>query len=63
MSIASDQRPDLETLAAVIACSPIIVARAPAQGHLPAGFEAVDLAILGWIAAEARRLNPRYFRN
>jgi hypothetical protein len=63
MSIASDQRPDLGTLAAVIARSPIIVERATAHCRLPAGFEAVDVAILGWIAAEARRLNQRYFRN
>jgi hypothetical protein len=53
------QRPDLETLAAVIARSPIVVARVLARllpvRRLPAGFEDVDVAILDWIAAEGRR--------
>jgi len=43
---------DLETLAAVIARSPIIVA-APKR-RLPAGYDAVDLAILDWIMDESR---------
>jgi hypothetical protein len=51
----ADQRPDLETLAAAIARSPIIVERAVVR-RLPVGFEAIDAAILGWIAAEARRV-------
>ena len=45
-------RPDVETLAAVIAHSQIVVA---AQGkRLPAGFDEVDIAILDWIVAETR---------
>jgi hypothetical protein len=46
---------DLETLATVIACSPIVVPRAVARRRLPAGFEDLDLAILDWIAAEGAR--------
>jgi len=46
---------DLETLLAVIARSPIIVARRPARLRLPANFDDVDIAILDWIVAEARR--------
>lgn len=45
-------RPDLDTLAAVIAHSQIVVA-APSK-RLPAGFDEVDLAILDWIIAETR---------
>ncbi len=48
----------LETLLAAIACSPIMIAR-PAP-RLPAGFEDIDMAILNWIAAEAR-LSRRVF--
>jgi hypothetical protein len=48
--------PDLDTLAAVIAHSQIVVAeRAKPARHLPAGFDDVDIAILEWIAAEGRR--------
>ena len=61
-------RPDLETLAAVIARSQIVVAQAFARPtlvrswtrHLPAGFEAADIAILDWIAAEGRRVERSY---
>jgi hypothetical protein len=49
------QFPDLETLAAVIARSPIVVARAVALQRFPAGFEDLDLAVLDWIAAEGVR--------
>jgi hypothetical protein len=45
-------RPDVETLAAVIAHSQIVVA-APVEPWL-AGFDDVDLAILDWLVAEAR---------
>ena len=45
-------RPDLDTLAAVIAHSQIVVA-APDR-HLPVGFDEVDIAILDWIVAETR---------
>jgi len=52
-SIDQDCR-TLETLAAAIARSPIVVAQ-PAP-RLPAGFTEVDAAILDWIAAEGRRI-------
>ena len=45
-------RPDVETLAAVIAHSQIVVA-APVR-RLAAGFDEVDIAILDWIVAETR---------
>ena len=61
--ITDEQRADIETLRALIACSPIIVRRRKAplrpclQGPcLPAGFDRVDAAILEWIAAEGRRV-------
>lgn len=44
----------VEALIAAIARSPIVVAR-PAPSF-PAGFDATDVAILEWIAAEARRI-------
>jgi hypothetical protein len=43
------------TLAAVIAHSQIVVPRRESATRLPAGFDAVDVAILDWIAAEGRR--------
>ena len=53
--------PELATLRAVIAHSQIYV---PAQvgraRPLPAGFDAADLAILEWIAAEGRRAGLRF---
>jgi hypothetical protein len=52
----ANQRPDLETLAAAIARSEIVVERAMVLRRLPVGFEAIDAFILGWIAAEARRV-------
>jgi len=59
------QYPDLETLTAVIAHSQIVVARASARGavrRLPAGFEADDIAVLDWIAAEGRRASHDFVR-
>jgi len=63
------QRPDLEALAAVIARSPIVVARlrSAARRRLPVGlqelgFDELDLAILGWIAAEGRHAGRRFVR-
>jgi hypothetical protein len=49
--------PTVETLAAVIAHSQIVVAqpRSP-MPRLPGGFDDVDIAVLDWIAAEGRRL-------
>ncbi len=49
---------DLETLAAVIAHSQIVVA-APVRRCL-AGFDEADLAILDWIIAESRLAGRRY---
>jgi hypothetical protein len=44
----------LQALTATIARSQIVVWRPAAP--LPAGFDDVDVAILNWIAAEARQL-------
>ena len=57
MTMALD-RPDLDTLAAVIAHSQIVVA---ALGwRLPAGFDEVDIAILDWIVAEGHRVGRNF---
>jgi hypothetical protein len=73
--MAFEQRPDIETLALTIAHSPIVVARAFSRtswrqaaretlcAQLPAGFDEADLAILRWIAEEARRNGRGLFRN
>ena len=62
----AEQRPDVETLAAAIARSEIVVARVVAQPvtrlRLPAGFEEVDIAILDWIAREGRRVGRSLVR-
>jgi hypothetical protein len=51
---------DLATLRAVIAHSQIhVLAPAPSARALPPGFDAVDFAILEWIAAEGRRAGRR----
>jgi hypothetical protein len=57
------QHSDLEMLITVIARSQIVVEPAhcrPVARRLPAGFEAADIAILDWIAAEGRRVTRRY---
>jgi hypothetical protein len=51
---------DVETLAAVIAHSQIVVA-AP-RVPLPAGFDEVDIAILDWIVAETHYAGRSYVR-
>jgi hypothetical protein len=71
--MAFEQRPDVETLALTIAQSPIVMARVLARARsairdtmrpqLPAGFDDADLAILRWIAEEARRTGRGLFRN
>ena len=64
MQLGKDhQYPNVETLAAVIAHSQIVVG-APGQTapRLPAGFDDVDLAVLDWIAAEGRRIGRGYAR-
>jgi len=53
---------DLATLAALIARSPIVVAHRTRCRRLPAGFDDVDVAILDWIAAEARRAGRSLIR-
>jgi hypothetical protein len=51
----------LPMLSAVIAHSQIVVMLPDATAQrLPANFDAVDIAILDWIAAEGRRLAPIY---
>jgi hypothetical protein len=67
--ITDEQRADIETLRALIACSPIVVRRRKAalrpclQGPcLPAGFDMVDAAVLEWIAAEGRRVGRSLVR-
>jgi hypothetical protein len=72
MKLAIDQQhTDLETLAAVIAHSQIVVAQIavrhrfawPAQSRsLPAGFDDTDIAVLDWIAAEGRRAARSFAR-
>jgi hypothetical protein len=54
--------PNIEALAVFIARSQIVVPAEPRKAMpvggfrpLPAGFDEVDVAILEWIAAEARR--------
>jgi hypothetical protein len=51
-------RPDVATLAAVIAHSQIVVAATAKR--LPPGYDDVDIAILEWIAAEGRRARRSY---
>jgi hypothetical protein len=52
----------LAELAAVIAHSQIVVAKLEPAWHLPAGFGAVEIAILDWIAAEGRRASRAFAR-
>jgi hypothetical protein len=54
-------RPDVDTLAAVIAHSQIVVT-APSRRFL-AGFDEADIAILDWIIAESRHLSRSYLRS
>jgi hypothetical protein len=58
MIVTGHDRPDVATLAVVIARSQIIVAQA--SERLPAGYDDVDVAILEWIAAEGRRAARSY---
>jgi hypothetical protein len=52
--LTEEDRAGVEEVVSAIARSPIVVPR-PAM-LLPAGFDAIDVAILNWIAAEARQL-------
>jgi hypothetical protein len=64
MKIATVQDwPNLDTLKAAIACSPIVVSEPVGHARrLPAGFDCVDVAILDWIAAEGRRIGRGFAR-
>ena len=62
MRQADIETSDLATLAAVIARSQIVVpilartvALRPVRQPLPEGFDEADIAVLEWIATEARR--------
>jgi hypothetical protein len=57
MSAMIEHRPTIAALTALIARSPIAATRPAA--HLPVGFDAVDAAILAWIAAEGRPTGRR----
>ncbi len=62
MAIARMQCTDLETLAAIIARSQIVVVDRAQRRRLPAGFDAADVAVLDWIAAEGRRAGRSFIR-
>ncbi len=64
MKLGTDQRyPTIETLAAMIAHSQIVVVQpAKPARRLPAGFDDIDIAVLDWIAAEGRRLGRSLLR-
>ena len=53
----------LETLAAMIAHSQIVVVQ-PARpaSRLPAGFDEVDISILDWIAREGQRVGGSFVK-
>lgn len=54
---------DIETLAAAIARSPIVVVEpAVRRRRMPAGFDETDVAILDWIATEGRRAGGSFVR-
>jgi hypothetical protein len=56
-------RPALDLIIAVIACSEIIAAAPSAKTiSLPAGFDDVDAAVLNWIVAEGRRIGRSFAR-
>jgi hypothetical protein len=53
----------LETLVAMIAHSQIVVAQpAKPAPRFPAGFDEVDISVLGWIAAEGQRIGRSFVR-
>jgi hypothetical protein len=60
-SAGSQLRTDISTLGAAIACSHVVVTSPSATAQsVSANFDAVDIAILEWIAAEGRRLQLMY---
>jgi hypothetical protein len=61
MKSKMDQNPvSVETIGAMIARSPIIVL--PPVTLLPPGFDAADLAVLNWLAAEGQRPRRSFAR-
>ena len=66
MTLDASQVIDVDTLAAVIAHSQIVVPAVFAQparrARLPAGFEEADIAILDWIAAQGLRTGHSFVR-
>jgi hypothetical protein len=57
-----ETKPGLSAIAAVVARSPIrVTARRPVPQDLPVGFDAADITILEWIAAESVRGRQRPF--
>ena len=54
--------PDLDTLAAVVAHSQIVVQPGGIPRRLPAEFDDVDITILDWIADEGRRVGRSFVR-
>jgi hypothetical protein len=53
----------LETLVGMIAHSQIVVARpVKPTSRFPAGFGAVDISILDWIAAEGQRVGRSFVK-
>ena len=53
----------LETLAAMIAHSQIVVVQpAKPASRLPAGFDEVDISILDWIAREGQRVGGSFVK-
>jgi len=55
VQVADEFHPEISAIVALIASSPIRVAKPHAARHnLPAKYDDVDIAILEWIAAESR---------
>ncbi len=61
MAVPRMQYTDLDTLAAVIARSQIVVTAPAPRRRLPPGFDDVDIAVLDWIAAEGRHARRFWF--
>ena len=55
--------PTIETLAAVIAHSQIVLVQPHSpMPNLPSGFDDADIAVLDWIVAEGRRVAAAGYR-
>jgi hypothetical protein len=57
-AMPNERNTDLCTLVAAIARSPICIHLSGSR--LPAGFDAIDIAILDWIASQARASRRAY---